>query len=279
MPQSGSASTPVSPLTETPPSFQNLPWHTAPWTPAGFRESLMAPAPPQDRTCYFCGLVGHMRRQCWQEHPELHPAIRPWLAQQLARTNPRPTNQTAGVYVDVDTAAQQIADISSGTDQGELPQEHPFEFNMTMMETESDDSHTLVMSEVFLPDDRTLINGAVFEQPITDQDLCAELRPRVEPIRRWLLDSGASSHYVKEISRFRAYQWHNKPVQILTGKGPILGLTRGEVDVVVSVGRVVTGDVLLVPDLNVPSDLLSVSALMRSGLDVVFREGKAIIQK
>ena len=97
--------------------------------------------------------------------------------------------------------------------------------------------------------------------------------------RRWLLDSGASSHYIKDISYFRAYHWLPQPVRVNTGKGPILGVARGEVDVVMSIGNVVIGDVLLVPDLDVPSDLLSVSALMIAGLGVTFQSGCATINK
>ena len=47
--------------------------------------------------------------------------------------------------------------------------------------------------------------------------------------RRWLIDSGASSHCIKELSKFRAYRWLDKPVKINTGKGPIYGIARGEV--------------------------------------------------
>lgn len=50
-----------------------------------------------------------------------------------------------------------------------------------------------------------------------------------------------------------------------------------EVNRVMSVMRVVIGDVLLVPHVNVPSNRLFVSALLRLGLDVVFQADIAII--
>ena len=138
--------------------------------------------------------------------------------------------------------------------------DQPFEFNMVMLETPT-----------CREEDSNLIGGVVCERENTDDTLVKSAS------RRWLLDSGASSHYIKDISRFRAYQWLSQPIRINTGKGPILGVARGEVDVVMSIGNVVIGDVLLVPDLDVPSDLLSVSALMRAGLGVTFQSGCATI--
>jgi len=39
--------------------------------------------------------------------------------------------------------------------------------------------------------------------------------------RRWLLDSGASSHYIKCVEKFKSYKWLENPIKISTGKGPI----------------------------------------------------------
>lgn len=58
--------------------YRPLPWSSAPWQPQVPVTSL------HDRQCYACGMRGHTRRQCWQEHPELHPANRQWVDQQLA---------------------------------------------------------------------------------------------------------------------------------------------------------------------------------------------------
>ena len=164
--------------------------------------------------------------------------------------------------------------------------EHPFEFNMVMVEcgvlhcfpTEeiecvpSDCPYT-VPSDIPC-DDRVLADGIICESTLDDSCMRKDYMPR-----RWLLDSGASSHYVKEMSRFRAYKWLPRPIRINTGKGPIWGVARGEVVVVMSIGRVVIGDVLLVPDLDVDSDLLSVTALMRAGFGVNFQSGRATIHK
>jgi len=97
--------------------------------------------------------------------------------------------------------------------------------------------------------------------------------------RRWLIDSGASSHYIKDLSKFRAYSWLDKLVKINTGKRPIYGIARGEVILHMQIGKVIIAEVLLVPDLDVEADLLSVTALMRAGLGVNFEGGIAEIHK
>ena len=75
------------------------------------------------------------------------------------------------------------------------------------------------------------------------------------------------------------YTWLDQPVKIYTGKGLIWGLARGEVQIVMAIGKVIVGGVLLVPDLDVDADLLSVTALMTKGFSVTFAEGKADIHK
>ena len=50
-------------------------------------------------------------------------------------------------------------------------------------------------------------------------------------------------------------------------------------ELVVQIGKVVIGGVLLIPDLDVDSDLLSVTALMENGFGITFEKGKANIHK
>ena len=47
----------------------------------------------------------------------------------------------------------------------------------------------------------------------------------------------------------------------------------------IAIGIVVVGGVLLVPDLDVDADLLSVTAMMSKGFSVIFAKGKADILK
>jgi len=61
--------------------FRNLPWGSAPWQPRSFMMSTQGHTPTiedfqhrEERQCYTCGLWGHTRKNCWQKHPELHPA-------------------------------------------------------------------------------------------------------------------------------------------------------------------------------------------------------------
>ena len=55
---------------------------------------------------------------------------------------------------------------------------------------------------VNISDDRVLIAGVICEEELDMENR----KRRVDIDRRWLIDSGASSHYIKEISKFRAYK-------------------------------------------------------------------------
>ena len=74
--------------------------------------------------------------------------------------------------------------------------------------------HTYPMN---LDDDRELSAGVICEHEVDGENR----KRRVDIDRRWLVDSGASSYYIKEVSQFRAYKWLQKPVKINIGKGPI----------------------------------------------------------
>lgn len=241
----------------SPDVYRTLPWSSAPWQPANAASISTIQEP---RICHTCGIPGHTRRQCWQEHPELHPANRMWVCQQLAMLNQSNPSQTPDAKPTVPSLPQgQMASVMEENDE----EDHPFELNMVMV-TEREvecgvrDGCGVICAHVIPPDMRTK-------------------KEKIE--RRWLLDSGASSHYVKELSRFRSYKWLDNPIQINTGKGIIWGVARGEIEITMAIGKIIIGGVLLVPDLNVDADLLSVSALMAAGLGVNFQCGQATIHR
>lgn len=106
--------------------------------------------------------------------------------------------------------------------------EHPFEFNLVILEcgvlhcfpTEElecapSDCPYVVPGDIPC-DDLILADGVICECALDDSCMRKDYMHR-----RWLLDSGASSHHVKEMSRFRAYKWLPRPIRINTGKGPI----------------------------------------------------------
>jgi len=98
--------------------------------------------------------------------------------------------------------------------------------------------------------------------------------------RRWLIDSRASSHYIKDLLKFRAYSWLDKPIKINTGKGPIYRIATGEMILHMQIGKVIIiAEVLLVPDLDVEADVLLVTALINASLGVNFAGGMAEIHK
>jgi len=171
-----------------------------------------------------------------------------------------------------------------------MREEHPFELNMVIQEEtiiaarlhcfsteeeEGSQDQCLYKYPGNISDNRVLIAGVVYEKELDVENR----KRRLDIDRRWLVDSGASSHYIKEISKFRAYKWLPKAVKINMGKGPIWGIARGEVDIGMVIGKVVIGNVPLVPDLDVESDLLFVTVLMQAGFGVNFERGLAEIHK
>ena len=289
------------PLTWPPPSSwsDNNPssWHD----PSSWYPPWQVPPPVR---CYGCGMWGHLRRNCYKEHPELRPGGA-WVHDESSSSvdhAPPQTNSVTPATPVTETAHVTLEQPPSpSTDEldAEYEFEHPFELNMLMFEDGHDDD----------PNDDDLSNGIQRLQQfrLAHSSMIATVKPLhlgivlesahthvVHPIssvlpnqhhvdkhhtRRWILDSGASSHYIRDISRFRSFSWLEVPVKVSTGKGPLWGLARGEVELVVLIGRIIIGGVLLIPDLDVESDLLSVAALMDKGFGVTFEKGKAHIHK
>ena len=60
----------------------------------------ITPQPPTNIQCYGCGMWGHMRRNCYYEHPELHPFNRAcMLAQMNSNSHPTPTPTSRTILV------------------------------------------------------------------------------------------------------------------------------------------------------------------------------------
>lgn len=163
--------------------------------------------------------------------------------------------------------------------------DHPFELNILMLDpdvlqdlpvgmqrlVDFQQDHQLESTNVGIPSAEITLESA--HTHIVQPTTCSDIG------RHWILDSGAISHYIKDISRFRSFSWLEVPVKVSTGKGPLWGLARGEVELVVLIGRIIIGGVLLIPDLDVDSYLLSVTALMDKGFSITFEGGKANIHK
>ena len=192
------------------------------------------------KTCFSCGGFNHISSNCWHAHPELHPR--------------RLRSQQQGNAYGTIREVKQEANVADEPNKSEKIN-HPVEFNMVMEEIKSREK------ERFTQQLNLLISDARSNS------------------RRWLLDTGASSHFMKDLSKFRAYQWLDTLVEIHTGSGTLLGTARGEVELCVTIGKVVIKDVLLVPDLAVDADLLSIPALIKSGFAINFSGDAASIHK
>ena len=115
---------------------------------------------------------------------------------------------------------------------------------------------------------KTKVKGVLQNRLIEFVNTAIESRKESDQ-QRWLCDSGASSHYVKDLSRFNSYTWLDNHMEIKTGSGTVWGLAIGDVILNLQIEKVILKNVLLVPDLAVDSDLLSVSALMDAGLSTL----------
>ena len=214
--------------------------------PSGGEQGAMS-NPHFGKTCFSCGGFNHISSNCWHAHPELHPR------------RLRSQQQQGNAYGTIREVKQE-AHVADEPNKSEKT-EHPFEFNMIMEET------SLIKSR---ERDR-------FTQQLNL--LVSDARSASSSPRRWLLDSGASSHFIKDLSKFRTYQWLVNPVEIHTGSGTLLGTTHGEVELWVTIGKVVIKDVLLVPELAVDADLLSIPVLIKSGFAINFSGDAASIHK
>ena len=65
---------------------------------------------------------------------------------------------------------------------------------------------------------------------ITSDSICPHMLP-VE--RNWLLDSGASSNYIKCTSRYQLYEWLVHPIKIGIRKDPIWATACQDVELIV----------------------------------------------
>lgn len=231
----------------------------------------------EQKQCYGCGGWGHTPKNCYHEHLTLHAINREWVAQQVAildqnRETPAKESQQATVMKEKDMGGNI------------LEYNQPFELNMVMIERagreKSDKGIAVGLSfhfyatreeessikecpirypaNDFQNDGNTSVIRIVIEESVGTQ----VLKEAEEYHRRWILDSGTSSHYIKDMTKFRSYRWLENLIRISTGKGPICGIGRDEVEVKMEIVRVVIGEILLVLDLDVESDLLSVGVLM-----------------
>ena len=87
--------------------------------------------------------------------------------------------------------------------------EHPCEFNIIMVEQRA-------IRDAFRHNLNEFFDSPIESALVTAQHIPAQ--------RRWLLDSGASSHYIKEAERFHSYCWLDTSIKILTGSGPVWGV-------------------------------------------------------
>lgn len=142
-------------------------------------------------------------------------------------------------------------------------EDHPFEFNMIMTES-------------------SLMQSRMRERETVTQQLnflASNTTTKLLYTRHWILDSGASSHFIKDVSRFVTYEWLESPIPIQTGNGTMFATVRGDVELCIIIGKVIIKEVLLVPELAVDAGMLSIPALIKSGFTINFSGDTATIHK
>lgn len=94
-----------------------LPWNMAP--------------PPR---CYGCGMWGHLRRNCYREHPELRP-VGAWVHdEQQPTVQEQPSGNPNMTHTANDAHEDELHPSIELTSEHETNFEHPFEMNMLMIE-------------------------------------------------------------------------------------------------------------------------------------------------
>lgn len=115
---------------------KTLPWAQAPWQPryrtSGEERTDMYMAQQESRQCYGCGVWGHIRKNCYHEHPELHPANREWVAQQLNQMDEAPADKQRAIGWKGQEEASVMINLRGGEPDESETDDHPFEMNMVM---------------------------------------------------------------------------------------------------------------------------------------------------
>ena len=215
--------------------------------PTWDREQTPTHNPHFGKTCFTCGGYNHISSNCWHAYPELHP--------RRLRANQN-QGKAYGTYREVKLEAN----VAEEQNKAEKTQDHPFEFNMIMEEAST-------------------VQSRMRKQFNQQLNLLFSNETTPSHSRRWLLDSGVSSHFMKDLSKFKSYKWLNSPVEIHMGSGTLLGTAYGDMELYVAIGKVIIKDVLLVPELAVDADLLSIPALIKSGFTINFSGNVATIHK
>ena len=214
---------------------------------------------PTPLLCHACGKYGHTHSRCWSRFPHLRPS---WI--------PAPASNNP------DTRSLPVPD-------NRLPPRPPVP-NPTALITSATEpvtsSDRAITSYQFSGPDSSSLPPHTF---VTSHEPCLSLQhlnfdgnvgENDEP-GKWLIDSGASSHY----SPFRhlfSFLQPISPIQILTGNGFIHAFFKGTIRLLVrtdnsTVRNILLENVLFVPTLQSRVNLFSIVVLANKGISSTFR--------
>ena len=94
----------------------------------------------------------------------------------------------------------------------------------------------------------------------------------------WMLDSGATNHYISNRHILRDFKHYIKPVGITTGGGKIMAEGIGEVMLNLTTGKKILKDIMWTPHLKGNYNLLSILQLVIKGYKIeLSKEGGRVI--
>ena len=260
------------------------------YSPYGTPGSSLFPsnaAPPQTLSCHACGKLGHTQNRCWLRFPHLKPQ---WVKDQEIWREARLLERLRTAPVSNPPA---MAHIAVTSDIPPLPSLQPPAPTTTTTPVTSVAATPCAPPTpyAFAGPDSTVqpgdyahaffaIDDALSPGLTPRQHYCFSLQsqPSVRSSFRsngqilagdepgkWLVDSGASSHFSPFQHLFLSLTPCQPPVRILTGNGYITSLFRGTIPLVIMVGDVVRKlnlqNVLYVPELQSKVNLFSVVVL------------------
>ena len=266
---SSTAATPTPPASSTPTQCNcTCCDHTHPRT--GAIRSPTSPSRfspyPTPVQCHYCGKFGHTHSRCWSLYPHLRPA---WMPPPTTSDNrlpdlrlpPRPPNPTALLSSSTpDPSTSSAVTLSSYQFSG------PESSNLS-----SSQSHTFVSS---IESPEPCLSLQQIPQAFTcPPKFDGQVNDGDEP-GKWLIDSGASSHYSPFLYLF-TFLTPIPPVRILTGNGFISASYKGSIPLLVriddsQVHNILLENVYFVPTLQSRVNLFSIIVLANKGITSLF---------
>ena len=228
--------------------------------------------------CHACGRLGHTQNRCWVRFPQLRPQwMRDIVAGSPATPAPTaPSRPQLHLAQDVHSLVHLEQDALGPDPAAFSLDSYNFSGPDTPAEPPADTSHAFMLHH-HLANRSSFSNEYCFtlrDHPrLLSQRVVGSLHPDDEP-GKWLVDSGASSHFSPFRHLFLSLERIEPPVKILTGNGYVLAGFKGPIPLIIKVDDRIDllhlEDVLYVPSLQSRVNLYSIVVLADKGIHSTF---------